>query len=361
MKRILHVIPTLEGGGAERQLAMLAAEQVAGGLDVHIGLRRRGVHADRAERGGARIHLLGDRRGLDPRLWLEIRRLISATAPDVVQTWLPQADVFGGLAAKMAGKAWVMSERASASSYSWRAPADVLRIALAPWADAVVSNSRIGADYWRRKRIRPDRLSLVPNAVDLAAIRSAAQPDGRQPRDLLLSVGRLVPSKGHQTVLDAVGLLDSPSPRLLILGEGPQAGSLRAYIDEHRIPADIAPFRLDWWPLFARTRALISLSEHEGAPNVVLEAMAAGVPLVLSDIPAHRDILDEQCAWWVPCRDAQAAAAALQECLDSPVEAARRVGLAAERVAAMSISRTAARYRAVYATITGESALPCAE
>src|SRR5262245_32180652 len=88
--RILHIIPTLEGGGAERQLSMLAAEQARRGCDVHVALRRPGVHAVNIRDRGVNLHELGDMRSVDPRLFLALRKIIRSVRPDVVQTWLPQ-------------------------------------------------------------------------------------------------------------------------------------------------------------------------------------------------------------------------------------------------------------------------------
>src|SRR4051812_35549056 len=94
---VLHLIPTLEGGGAERQLAMLAAEQVRQGLNVHVGFRRAGIHALALQNTGVHLHELGDFRRLPLRFMLNLNRLVRTVKPGVVQTWLPSMDVLGGV------------------------------------------------------------------------------------------------------------------------------------------------------------------------------------------------------------------------------------------------------------------------
>src|SRR5947207_929887 len=71
---ILHVIPTLEGGGAERQLSMLAAEQTRRGYQVHVAVRRPGVHAQAIRDGRVEVHELGNIRSIDPRLFLALKQ-----------------------------------------------------------------------------------------------------------------------------------------------------------------------------------------------------------------------------------------------------------------------------------------------
>src|SRR3954454_15474409 len=96
MITILHAIPTLGGGGAERQLCMLASEQARRGACVHVGIRRGGVHEPVLKKCGVHIHELGNARSINPRLLLALARTIAKVTPTIVQTWLPQMDVVGG-------------------------------------------------------------------------------------------------------------------------------------------------------------------------------------------------------------------------------------------------------------------------
>jgi glycosyltransferase involved in cell wall biosynthesis len=350
-QRVLHLIPTLEGGGAERQLLLLASEQVARGRVVRIGLRRRGIFADAAERAGVGIVELGDGRPLHPTLLRVIHRVVREFRPDLVHTWLTQADVCGGLVARFAGVPWVMTERNSGAAYGALSAASLLRRALAPSAQALIANSLAGARYWRGARRAP--VDVVRNAVDAAAV-GAAVARGRVSRQagakpLVLSVGRLVPSKGHAVVLDAWARA-RPEAELRILGRGPMRSRLEA-LAARCANAGVEDFRDDWWELLGRAAAFVLMSEFEGAPNAVMEAAAAGVPLVLSDIPAHRELLDDDGAWFVPVGDGAAAARALVACLSDPAVAAARAAAAAQRVASMTIRASADATDAVYARV----------
>jgi glycosyltransferase involved in cell wall biosynthesis len=92
----------------------------------------------------------------------------------------------------------------------------------------------------------------------------------------------------------------------------------------------------------------VSVSYVEGQPNTVMEAMACGCPLVVSDIPMHRDLLDERSALLVDPRDPHAIADAIGACLDDPGAARTRADEARRRAAAFSVSAMAERYERLY-------------
>jgi glycosyltransferase involved in cell wall biosynthesis len=107
-----------------------------------------------------------------------------------------------------------------------------------------------------------------------------------------------------------------------------------------------------------RADALISLSRFEGCPNVVLEAMACGCPLVLSDIPAHREILDESSALFADPDDPDGAATALKETLARDDGVRRRARAARVRAAAYPLEATARLYEKLYLNLLGEAYAP---
>jgi len=172
---LLHIIPTLGGGGAERQLRMLAAEQVRRGHSVHLAVRRTAIYEDQMRECGVQIHKLGDRRSVNPKLLLAITRAIRKIKPVIVQTWLPQMDFLGGIGALLTGTRWIVSERTSARYYGEIPVFARLRLLLGQSASSIVANSSGGEQYWRMSA-RPElRLATIPNALDIAGIREAGR------------------------------------------------------------------------------------------------------------------------------------------------------------------------------------------
>jgi glycosyltransferase involved in cell wall biosynthesis len=102
-----------------------------------------------------------------------------------------------------------------------------------------------------------------------------------------------------------------------------------------------------------RVDALVSLSKFEGCPNVVLEAMACGCPLVVSNIPAHREILDEQSALFANPHSPIEAAAALKATLSFREAAQSRALAARERAAGRPIEATVRLYEQLYLNLLG--------
>lgn len=353
-RRVLHLIPSLAGGGAERQLALLAPAIAALGIDVHVGLLSGGTHLQRLSAAGVTVHTLPARGHYDPALAWDIRRLTRTTGAGVVQTWLPLMDVWGGIGARLARRAWVLSERSVATAYvgsaRYRARERVGR-----FADVVVANSAAGASYWRGCGMPAARCIVVPNAVSVADVDRAQIPPDLDAltggRPLVLAVGRLSEEKNAARLIEALALAAPQAEFVALLcGEGPLDERLRAQIAARGLTerVKLAGFRDDVWGLMKGAAMLVSVSHFEGRPNAVLEAMAAGCPLVVSDIPAHREFLDPQTARFVPTGDAVAIAAAIVEQLASPEAARRRARGARAAIDPFDTAMMAARYLALY-------------
>ena len=122
--------------------------------------------------------------------------------------------------------------------------------------------------------------------------------------------------------------------------------SIRAGGLENRM--EILPYQEQWWGLLKTCTALIHISRFEGQPNVVLEAMAARCPLIVSNIPEHRAILDEKSALILPPEDPAAVARGIVSVLSDRDAARRRAEWAYKRVAGMTIDFVADQYEHVY-------------
>src|SRR4051812_6527688 len=233
MMTILHMIPTLEGGGAERQLSLLAVEQARRGLDVHVAIRRGGVYAKPMQDAGVRIHELRNLRSVNPKLFVALGRILNSVRPAVVQTWLPQMDILGGLAALRSGTPWIVTERTSKTYYAEVPFVARARLLLGRFASAVVANSDGGQNYWQENTGRSVPLVTVRNALDFRAIQKAAGPAEAIAGPLFLVVGRLIREKALDVIVRAVGRLNAATPvNLLIIGDGPARAAL-----EHEIKA----------------------------------------------------------------------------------------------------------------------------
>jgi glycosyltransferase involved in cell wall biosynthesis len=107
------------------------------------------------------------------------------------------------------------------------------------------------------------------------------------------------------------------------------------------------------WAWMRRADLFVSVSLFEGMPNTVMEAMACGCPIVASDIPQHREILDEGEATFVLPDDPDSIASGIERLLGDTEEAGRKASCAKERALKWSIPAMAERYERVYLEILG--------
>lgn len=356
--RILYTIPTLGHGGAERQLSYLAAELSAWGHEVHVASSRGGVNLARMKAAGVEWHDLGGAGHRDPVIFYRLLRLLRRLRPDVVQTILTPADIMGGAAALLTRTRWVLRESSSAPLYA-SGLRHRTRLALARMADAVVSNSAGGDAYWRSTKAAPP-LYVIPNAVPFDEIAAGAAdapgaglglaPDVK----VVLYAGRMDEGKNVEGVLAALARLAPEAPFVAVMcGDGPSRPRLERMARELGL-ADRVVFKGyvdNLWELMRRADAFVSLSRFEGCPNVVLEAMACGCPVVVSDIPAHRELLDERSARFAGPDDAARAAAQLKATLLSGDGG--RAGEARARVAGRPVGATARMYEQLYLGLLG--------
>lgn len=365
MKRILHLVPSLKRGGAETQLAYLGSGLARSGWNVHVACFDEGENADRLRRAGVSLHRIPSASSSseewesggvrDPRSLWRIGRLIGDVAPSLVQTWIPAMDILGGLAATVRGVPWVLSERSDPSRFP-NLPKIRARALLARRATAVVSNSVGGDAYWSN-RVGPRTLRrVIVNAIPSGEIRSSPPADlesigASATAPLVLYMGRVQPGKNVEALVTAFARVVSESPAVCVLcGMGPLAGRVDEMIADGRLAGRV--FRLGFvaevWRWLRRADAFVSVSNFEGMPNSVMEAMAAGVPLVLSDIPAHRAIVDDDMARFVAKDDPREIARALLDTLADREEAEARARRATKRAESWSVDALVDRYASLY-------------
>lgn len=299
------------GGGAERQLCYLCAEQVRAGFEVHVVLVAGGVNLARLQATGAIIHWLGPRIAYDPRSPRRLHTLCRQLRPDIVQAWMMPMDIYSGWVCPALHIPWILCERNQGAwrpeAFFWKplgCLASWLRIRSACSAAAILANSVKGNRDWSA-RISA-RHGVIRNALpisELAQARPVPQADPFWPHGLrILCAGRFIEQKNWSATIDFLAqVLSRVDASVCICGRGPQDASIRGQITRLGLAERIliVGFRDDIWQLMKAADVFVSLSRFEGQPNVVLEAAACDCALVVSDIPEHREFLDDAQACFV--------------------------------------------------------------
>jgi glycosyltransferase involved in cell wall biosynthesis len=348
----------MAGGGAERQLTYLAKELAHTGWDVHVAVVHGGPNLKRLNATGATVHRLGIRGNHDPRILSRLVATIRRVRPDIVQCWLLQMEVLGGLASLLSRTPWVFSERASEEAY----PATLkvwLRAKMGLLATAIVSNSEAGDRYWQARTRGRVRRCIIPNGLPLEEIASTPMASLEEAgvmtgAPIVLAAGRFAPQKNLETLVRALRLVMSERPaQAICCGDGPLRGLVERLVTESGLATrvHIVGYVSNLWSLMKRGSVMVSASWFEGSPNVVLEAMACGCPLVVSDISTHRELLDEEAAILVDPSNPRHIADAIIAVLRDPDAAAKRASVARARVQRYSLPAVAREYADLYREI----------
>jgi glycosyltransferase involved in cell wall biosynthesis len=334
MLRVLLVIPSFEGGGAERAWATLLQTFPVERLSWLIARFKPGGVFERNVPLGLPRYLVRARRG-DPTVVFRLAGLIRRLKPDIVVAVLRYANVVTVLANLLAGartRVVINEQNVPEVEFAQHLGASLKRRALRalyPRAHGVTAISRgIAEALVARAGVAPGRVRVIPNPVDVHATAVlGAQPHPHpwlapaSGPPVVVAAGRLVRQKGFDTLLRAFRRVrDVRDARLIILGAGPLAGELLAQRETLALSADVdfPGFDPNPYRYFSRAACVVVASRYEGFGNVIVEAMACGTPVVATRCPSGPGeiIEDGTNGLLVPVDDARALAEAIVRVLD---------------------------------------------
>jgi glycosyltransferase involved in cell wall biosynthesis len=303
--RLLIVTNDFQVGGAERYLNRVAPSlRSQHGIDVEFFLLdRRGSLIDEAERNGLTVR--GHHRPtLPPNRPLgalaatrDLARLLRARSYDAVHTYLYLSDVIGSVAAVLARPPrLIVSRRAVAPRHPPGPLFRSLETLSNVVANELVANSMaVLRDVEATEWALPARRTVIYNGVDPDAHGLATPRPGRPMR--LVSVGTLARRKGQRTAIDALrSAIDAGvDAHLTFVGDGPDEGALRQLVSTLGLDDRVrfAGFQADPGPFLREADAFLLPSDQEGFSNSLLEAMAAGLPVIATAVGGNAEALGE--------------------------------------------------------------------
>jgi glycosyltransferase involved in cell wall biosynthesis len=306
------------------------------------------------------VRIIAERRAGDPRIIPQLREAVRSAAPDIVQTHSAKAHFLARVSGLPRLAQWIAFHHGFTSVDL----KDAFYNHLSRWslqeAPHIVTVCRAFAVELGRLGISPSRISVQHNSVEPFLPRPAGESASLRERlgippggKTLLVIGRLSSEKGHADLLEAFALL-SPSAglrnRLVIVGNGVERGSLERRAGELGLGGRIlfAGQRENVSPYYGIADLFVLPSHSEGSPNVLLEAMAAGLPIVTTAAGGAVELVDdEESALVVPPRSPQALCRAMGRLL-ADENLAARLGSAAR---AASLRHTPRAYAEALAEI----------
>ncbi|MBN1514546.1 MAG: glycosyltransferase [Phycisphaerae bacterium] len=365
--KLLYLITDLETGGVPLHLYRLARSMRDGGHDVSVTcLSPPGPVSAMLEEAGIPTGACGARGAWDLRILPRLRGRIIQTQPDVVHAFLFHANVAARLLAGLGTfprQRLICEIQTVEVERTWHLTVERYTH---PWCRYVVGNSpSVVAHLARRAGVPPHRLVLVQGGIDAEPIRRA-RPIDRASLGLLagapvvLWTGRLDPVKRvDDLVLAAAQLVRQAIPlQLLIVGEGPEQPRLQELVGESGMSDHVhfAGRRSDVPRLLRMADLFVFPSRTEGLPNSLLEAMAAGLPIVATNVPGNCDVLtDGKTGLLVPpCQPYQLAAAMLKLLQNRSL--AEELGAAASRAVSLrfQLRQTHRAYEELYVRTSGK-------
>lgn len=354
--RILRLFSRLNIGGPSIHVVLLASGLRDRGYETLLAVgheapeegnllawaREQGVECTRIDGLGREVHLLSDLRS-----WWSLCRLVRRFRPAVVHTHTAKAGVLGRLAARAMGVPVVVHTFHGhvLHGYFGALKSAVFRLAecvLAPLTSTLVTVSEsVRDDLVSMGIARAHHIKVIPLGLELGrltgrlprgALRAAGVPLASP---LIGCVGRLVPIKDLGGFLEAAARVrtEIPEAHFALVGDGPQREELEKRARELGI-AEVVHFygwRQDMEEVYGDLDVVVNCSLNEGTPVALIEALAAGRPIVATRVGGTPDVLGEnRHGLLVPARDSRALALAVVEVLRRP-EAARARALAGQR------------------------------
>lgn len=337
-------------GPMKNLLAFCRAAQPEGEIELSIAAFVRGEASnpflDAVREAGVPLDVIRERGRFDRSVIAAIAEILDRRRPHLLQTHAVKSHFlarYGGFARRVA---WIAFHH----GYTSEDLKMRLYIQLDRWslraARRVITVCGPFADELAQTGVRRERIQIIPNAVappppvraeEIESLRRRFDLSGSS--RIVLAIGRFSSEKGHADLLAALAILarDRPdlAPCLLLAGDGIERANLERMAAScgHRVI--FAGHQGNVWPFLALADLLVLPSRSEGSPNVLLEAMAAGVPVVATGVGGVPESVENgSSAWLVPPRAPAALAAALAEALDRPDVARQFAANAAARVAA---------------------------
>jgi len=323
-------------GGGEKWMVRAAKGLTERGHSVTLASKKNSRILDYAHKQGVTTEVISIRSDISPvRTW-QIARWLKRHHIDILICNLNKDVRVAGLAARLAGTPVVLARHGMLlCSRKWKHKLTLTRL-----TDGIITNSRTIKDAYAEYGWFPrDFVKVIYNGLTIPGKIEAKDFSQRFPgKKIIYSAGRLSEQKGFSDMIEAAALLSEQRRDLVFLvsGEGKLKDTLRQQIHAHNLDESffLEGFTPDIYPWLKGCDLFVLASLFEGMPNVVMEAMAAGTPVIATDVNGARELMeDRKTGLVIPPADPSALAEAISSLIDDPERLASFGNAGRERVA----------------------------
>ncbi|MFZ2187714.1 MAG: glycosyltransferase [Candidatus Moraniibacteriota bacterium] len=313
-KKILHVIQSLSNGGCENML--LRTLPLLDNFEHKvITLKELGDLIPKFVSAGITVETIHCNSPFDIPGILRLRKLIREEKPDIIITYLFHADILGRLALRTVTKAPIVPSLRTTYNHPKYLIARILEWITKPLVNQYLANSEAVKDFYvQHIGVHPEKITIIPNGIDIEHLDSIT-PDPELKKSLsiasddfvIICVANLHINKGHRYLLEAFERLYSRNNetittippfkyKLLLVGEGSEQNSLENKIKDYQSKENILFLgrRTDVPKLLKISNLFVLPTLFEGQSNAILEAMASGIPVITTDIPENKVLIENK-------------------------------------------------------------------
>lgn len=303
-KIILHFINGLEVGGAETQLLRILPELEKYHENMVCCAHGRGPIGKLLEEKGIKVHYLDLKNIFDFFAIKKFREIIKNYPPDIMVTYLIHADLCGRVLGKLFGiKKIVSSKRGALLQWEWLSFFDRLTKKLV--AHYLVQTETARKEWMNKLKLPEKKFTIIPNGIDIEKFRceidkkeKKEQLEIKENSIVITCISKLRRGKGHVILLEAFEKFYqyNNNATLLIVGDGEKEEELKNSLINLSSKNNIKFLgnRSDVSEILSISDVFVLPTEKEGMSNAIIEAMVVGVPIITTDIPENRDILENK-------------------------------------------------------------------
>lgn len=323
-KKIICIIEHLDVGGEENLVLTLMPALRGFNIIPYVATFIPGSQDKALKAKG--VHLINLKSRFKIFRIIELVKIFRTIKPDIIHTRLFSAGFWGRIAGFLYKDAAIIHTHAGFTFRSKRLKRIPVERLLLPLTDALICVSEsVRKHIEKTLKISKEKICVIPNGVEIKKHIQIPYRKLRKPVKLIVA-GRLENVKGQDILLKGFSLMpDDYCMELLIAGDGSKAMELRELATNIGIAKKVRflGVRDDIPALLADSDIYAAPSRSEGLPVALLEAMASGMPVIASDIEAHREVLDGAGNFF-PSEDYNALAAQLKKVIDNPEESIKK-------------------------------------